>query len=137
MPFEITRKTPIGELVMNFPSSVEVLFGYGFHCIGCGLSAYETIEDGAAAHGFDDDAIDRLVDELKEAVKNGAKAFSGEAGDAESAAAGNPQKNVGADKKPVAPKKAGTDGGKKPAAGQKIGKDAKEKKPEKKGKQGV
>jgi len=107
---EITRRTPIGELVMNHPSAVEILFGYGFHCIGCGLSAYETIEDGAAAHGFDDAAIDKLVEELNAAAKHGAPA-------------GLAQEGAARDKKPAAQKKTGT--------------DAKGKKPKKKGKTGV
>lgn len=66
---KIERSIPIGELVMNYPSSVEVLFKYGFHCIGCGLSAYETLEQGALAHGFDDSVIDEMVVEIREAVK--------------------------------------------------------------------
>ena len=108
MPPEITRRTPIGELIMNYPSAVEVLFNYGFHCIGCGLSAYETVEEGSLAHGFDDDAIDRLVEELNAAAK---KAPTMDLA----------QESVERNKKLVAPKKAG----------------AKEKKPGKKGKQGV
>ena len=59
----------IGELVMNYPQSVEVLFKYGFHCIGCGLSAYETLEQGCAAHGFDDATVEQVLKEIKEAVK--------------------------------------------------------------------
>jgi len=70
MPPEITRSISIGELVMNYPSAVEVLFSHGFHCIGCGLSAYETLEQGAAAHGYDDGMIDQIVTELREAAKN-------------------------------------------------------------------
>lgn len=108
MPPEITRKTPIGELVMNYPSAVEVLFNYGFHCIGCGLSNYETIEEGSAAHGFDDEAIDKLVEELNAAAK---------APIAQHAPAGVAQESVAGNKKPAAPKKSG----------------AKEKKPKKKG----
>jgi hybrid cluster-associated redox disulfide protein len=69
MPPEITRSISIGELVMNYPAAVEVLFSHGFHCIGCGLSAYETLEQGAAAHGYDDAMIDQIVLEIKEAAK--------------------------------------------------------------------
>ena len=65
---KITKEIMIGELVMNYPSAVEVLFGHGFHCIGCGLSAYETLEQGALAHGFDDSAIGQMVEEIKKAV---------------------------------------------------------------------
>ena len=68
MPPKIDRDMQIGELVMNYPQSVEVLFQYGFHCIGCGLSAYETLGQGAAAHGFDDETIDRIVEEIKKSV---------------------------------------------------------------------
>ena len=69
MAYGITRASPIGELVLNCPVAASVLLEHGFHCIGCGLAAYETIEEGAAAHGFDDAAIDALVAELKEAAK--------------------------------------------------------------------
>jgi len=70
MAEEISRKTPIGELVLNHPVAASVLLEHGFHCIGCGLAAYETIEEGAAAHGFDDASIDALVEKMKDAVKN-------------------------------------------------------------------
>ena len=65
----ISRTSPIGELVLNHPVAASVLLEHGFHCIGCGLAAYETIEEGAAAHGFDDAAIDALVQEIKDAAK--------------------------------------------------------------------
>lgn len=69
MPPKIEKTIPIGELVMNYPASVEVLFSHGFHCIGCGLSAYETLEQGALAHGFDEAMVDEIVEEIKKAVK--------------------------------------------------------------------
>jgi hybrid cluster-associated redox disulfide protein len=69
MAYEISRKSPIGELVLNCPAAASVLLEHGFHCIGCGLSAYETLEEGAAAHGFDDSAIDALVKEIQDAAK--------------------------------------------------------------------
>ena len=68
MAEKISRKTPIGELVLNHPVSAAVLLEHGFHCIGCQLAACETLEEGAAAHGFDDAAIDALVQEIKDAV---------------------------------------------------------------------
>ncbi len=66
---KITRQMPIGELVMNYPEAVEILFSRGFHCIGCGLSAYETLEQGAAAHGYDEAGIDGLVADIQAAAK--------------------------------------------------------------------
>ena len=63
----------IGELVMNYPQSVEVLYAHGFHCIGCGLSAYETLEQGAAAHGFDEAQVEQIIAEIEEATKKAAE----------------------------------------------------------------
>ena len=54
---------------MNYPQAVDVLFNHGFHCIGCGLSAYETLEQGALAHGFDESTIEEIIHEIKEEVK--------------------------------------------------------------------
>ena len=69
MPPKIDRNIMIGELVMNYPSAVEVLFEYGFHCIGCGLSAYETLGQGCLAHGFDEPTIDEVIEKIKKAVE--------------------------------------------------------------------
>ncbi len=68
MPPKIDRNILIGELVLNYPASVEVLFSHGFHCIGCGLSTYETLEQGASAHGFEDSETDAIIEEIKKAV---------------------------------------------------------------------
>ena len=69
MAFVISRASTIGELVLNHAVSAEVLLKHGFHCIGCSLAAYETLEEGAAAHGMGDAQIDALVQEIKDAVK--------------------------------------------------------------------
>lgn len=66
---EITGKMKIGDLVLNYPSSVEVLFNHGFHCVGCSLSAEETLEDGARAHGYSEEEIAEIIGEVKEAAK--------------------------------------------------------------------
>ena len=67
---KITRMTMIGELIMEHPVAAHVLLEHGFHCIGCGLSAYETLEQGALAHGFDESEVDVLVGKINDAVEN-------------------------------------------------------------------
>jgi hybrid cluster-associated redox disulfide protein len=42
------------------------LFEAGLHCIGCHMSAYETIEQGCLAHGFSKKEIDDLIKKLNE-----------------------------------------------------------------------
>jgi len=49
---------------MNNPKTIEVFFKYGLHCAGCGMANFETIEDGAKAHGFDNKKIKKLIEDL-------------------------------------------------------------------------
>jgi len=53
----ITRKTLIGEIVRDYPESVEVLLSIGMHCLGCPASQMESLEDACAVHGVDPDAV--------------------------------------------------------------------------------
>ncbi|MCX6772215.1 MAG: DUF1858 domain-containing protein [Candidatus Micrarchaeota archaeon] len=71
MPLKINRDIMIGELILNYPAAVEVLFQYGFHCIGCGLSSYETLGQGCLAHGFDEATLDKVIEDIKKAVAAG------------------------------------------------------------------
>ena len=113
MAFVISRTSPIGELVLNHPASASVLLEHGFHCIGCGLAAYETLEEGAAAHGFDDAAIDALVQEIKDAAKHEEEMLNQAAEKSKEAAeksASTAKKSAGAAaKKPAASKKSKSD----------------------------
>lgn len=65
---QITKDTMIGELLRDqehIDSIAEVLFGIGMHCLGCPSSQMETIEQAAAVHGEDPQAIvDRINDVL-------------------------------------------------------------------------
>ncbi len=64
---QVTKDTRIGELLM-MDSSREIqaiLLGLGMHCLGCPSSEMETIEQAAAVHGEDPQAIvDRINDVL-------------------------------------------------------------------------
>ena len=65
---KITRSMTIGDVVHTYPSVVESLMSHGVHCVGCGASYDETIEQGLAAHGMSDAEIDNVVHELNEAI---------------------------------------------------------------------
>ena len=130
MAYEITRATPIGELVLNFPVAASVLLEHGFHCIGCGLAAYETLEEGAAAHGFDDAAIDALVQEIKEAAKHEEDLLNLAADKSEAAA----KESEDAAGKPAAVAKKHSSAAKMPAAAEKAPVAKENKKAEKSGK---
>ncbi|MBO5571616.1 MAG: DUF1858 domain-containing protein [Ruminococcus sp.] len=59
---QITKSTLIGDLLqINAEAAAPVLLSIGMHCLGCPSSQMETIEEAAAVHGVDADA---LVNEL-------------------------------------------------------------------------
>ncbi len=49
---EITPGTNISRLVTELPIAEAVLGQFGLQCAGCGVNKYETIEQGAKAHGL-------------------------------------------------------------------------------------
>jgi hybrid cluster-associated redox disulfide protein len=52
MESPITAQTKIDELVARLPVAAEVMRAFGLGCSGCSVSKYETVEQGARAHGL-------------------------------------------------------------------------------------
>ncbi len=65
---KIKKNMTLGETVQKYPETVEVMFKYGLHCIGCHVAAFETIEQGALAHGLDKKKLDQMIKEMNKAV---------------------------------------------------------------------
>ena len=61
----ITKDTGIIEAVQNHPEILHVFAEYGLGCVGCMAARFETLEQGAAAHGID---IEALVADLNKAI---------------------------------------------------------------------
>ena len=61
---KITKNTTIGELIQKKPKAVELLLKRGLHCVGCHVAFYETIEQGALAHGLTKKEIDKLIEDV-------------------------------------------------------------------------
>ena len=53
----ITKDMTIGEVLMESQDTIPVLLNAGMHCLGCPSSQMETIEEAAAVHGLDADAL--------------------------------------------------------------------------------
>jgi hybrid cluster-associated redox disulfide protein len=62
----ITKEQSIIEVVQQYPKTIEVFRNYGMGCFGCAAARYENIEQGAAAHGID---IEALVADLNKAIQ--------------------------------------------------------------------
>lgn len=70
---ELNKDMLIGDVINLYPETMEVFQNYGFHCIGCSGSAWESIEDGAAVHGIYDEDFDKFMNELKEVIEKSKK----------------------------------------------------------------
>jgi hybrid cluster-associated redox disulfide protein len=64
----IAPQTNIRELVDALPIAEDVLERFGLHCSGCGVNKYETIAQGAAAHGL---RVEPIVAALTQARLSG------------------------------------------------------------------
>lgn len=67
---KITKEIKIGELMINYPQAVEILFEEGIHCLGCGAAHFESLEDGLKAHGKSDQEIEEIIKKLNKAISN-------------------------------------------------------------------
>lgn len=61
----ITKDTGIIEAVQKYPQIIQIFQAYGLGCIGCMAAHFETIGEGAGAHGID---VDALVADLNECI---------------------------------------------------------------------
>lgn len=61
----IKKDMPIGDVVQNYPQTIEVFLKHGLMCFGCAIARFENIEQGAMAHGI---SVDSLVKDLNAAV---------------------------------------------------------------------
>lgn len=63
----ITKDMTIEDVVSQYPESMMVFMKHGLHCVGCHVSAFESIEEGAMAHGIN---VDALVSDLNKVVSS-------------------------------------------------------------------
>ncbi len=69
MTKKITKDWTIQNLLDKYPESVDILVNYGFHCIGCAMAQYETLGQGAKAHGLKGKKINDMLQELNKIIK--------------------------------------------------------------------
>ncbi len=63
---EITRETPIFEILTHYPASREVFARLGMGCLDCFGAGLETVETGARMHGL---KVEEVLAALREAVE--------------------------------------------------------------------
>lgn len=63
----ITGDILMGELIARYPQVTGLLLERGFHCIGCAISPYESLEAGTAVHGLE---LEALLKDINRLVRN-------------------------------------------------------------------
>ena len=58
---KIKKEMSMGDILAKYPEAADVFQKHGLHCLGCAIASFETIEQGALAHGMD---IDKLLEDL-------------------------------------------------------------------------
>jgi len=66
---KIGKEMNLGELVQTYPKLAEALAeDYGLHCVGCFAAEFDSLEQGAKIHGYDDKEIEEMVRRLNKLV---------------------------------------------------------------------
>jgi len=69
MKQKITKNILIWEIADRYPKLTNILVEkYGLHCLGCSMSAVETLGEGAMAHGMEKKEIEEMIRELNKLV---------------------------------------------------------------------
>ena len=61
----LTKDTGIIDAVQEHPEIIGVFQEYGLGCIGCMAANFETIGEGAGAHGLD---VDALIEDINKKI---------------------------------------------------------------------
>jgi len=59
----ITMEMSIMDVVQQWPQTAQVFMRHGMGCLGCAAAHFENIEQGAAAHGIDIEALMAALNE--------------------------------------------------------------------------
>ena len=65
----ITKDMLLGDIVSKYPEATEAMLKHGLHCIGCHVSFYETLGQGALVHGMSPKELDTMVVEMNALAK--------------------------------------------------------------------
>ena len=74
---KITKNMLIAEILAENPEKAqllsEIMIDFGIHCVGCGASAFETLEQGVLGHGYSEADLNKLVKQINEVLEENSK----------------------------------------------------------------
>ena len=53
----ITADMLVGDIIANYPESIDALISVGMHCLGCPASQMESLSDACLVHSLDLDEV--------------------------------------------------------------------------------
>ena len=62
---KIHKKMSFMEILEQDPDAAEIFMARGMHCAGCPMASFESLEDGAMAHGIDAEEITKELNKNK------------------------------------------------------------------------
>lgn len=71
---KVTKDMIITEAIQILgPESGRIMMEHGLHCISCHVATMETLEQGMLAHGYDDEDVKLLMEDLNRIAKDNEK----------------------------------------------------------------
>ncbi len=64
----VTGETLIGEIVTQYPETIEILLSIGMHCLGCPASQAESLAEACMVHGI---PADQVVTAINQKIAEG------------------------------------------------------------------
>ena len=68
MAEKVTEDMTFQEVLTKYPEAAPIMMKFGLHCIGCHMSAMETVEQGCLGHGMDEKKIKDMLKEINEKI---------------------------------------------------------------------
>jgi iron-sulfur cluster assembly accessory protein len=69
---QVNKDTMISDILMINPEKspllTEIMLEFGIHCVGCGASSFETLEQGVLGHGYSETDLNKLITDLNKAL---------------------------------------------------------------------
>lgn len=69
---QITKNMLIGDILAENPEKAfllsEILSEFGIGCAGCGAANFETLEEGVLSHGYSEEELNHLIEELNKSI---------------------------------------------------------------------
>lgn len=72
----LTKDMTVEEIMESCTDAGDILADWGLGCSMCHIGAIETLEEGATAHGFSQEEVDDLMEEINEVYLGSKKSES-------------------------------------------------------------